>query len=60
MIGINIANGDFYPMLEAKEGGTKRSIRTVAHDYQEIVHIALYTSATNTLTDARYLGGFLS
>lgn len=58
-IGIKIANGDFYPILEEKEEKgvvKKRLILTTAHNNQEIVHIELYKSATKTLVDACYMG----
>ncbi|MDR3114086.1 MAG: LysM peptidoglycan-binding domain-containing protein [Treponema sp.] len=55
-IGIKIANGDFYPILEEERVVKKRLILTTAHNNQEIVHIELYKSATKTLADAWYLG----
>lgn len=55
-IGIKIANGDFYPILEEERVVKKRLILTTAHNNQEIVHIELYTSATKTRADACYMG----
>ncbi|MDR2398782.1 MAG: LysM peptidoglycan-binding domain-containing protein [Spirochaetaceae bacterium] len=55
-IGIKLANGDFYPILEEQEGRTKRLILTTAHDNQETVYIELYKSAATTLRDAAFMG----
>ncbi|MDR2634041.1 MAG: LysM peptidoglycan-binding domain-containing protein [Treponema sp.] len=56
MIGIKIANGNFYPVLAAQEEGKKRLLLTTAHDNQEILHIELYKSVHKTLAPACYLG----
>ncbi|MDR1957375.1 MAG: LysM peptidoglycan-binding domain-containing protein [Treponema sp.] len=55
-IGIKIANGYFYPILEEDTVVTKRLIVTTVHDNQERVHIELYKSTTSTLVDALYIG----
>ncbi|MHB9293181.1 hypothetical protein Holit_02302 [Hollandina sp. SP2] len=57
MIGIKIANGDFYPILGEKGAVKKRPFLTTAHHNQEILRIELYKRATKTLADACYMGG---
>jgi LysM repeat protein len=56
MIGIKVANGEFYPILEEKSAIKKHLILTTAHDNQKSVQIDLYNSATNSMTEARYVG----
>ena len=55
-IGIKIANGDFYPILEEDSLIKKRLILTTVHDNQPSVQIDLYRSTTNIMTDAQYIG----
>ncbi|MDR3303143.1 MAG: LysM peptidoglycan-binding domain-containing protein [Treponema sp.] len=55
-IGIKIANGDFYSILEEKSIVKKRLVLTTVHDDQESVHIALYRSNTATIQNALYIG----
>ena len=58
-IGIKIANGDFYPILEEDSFKKKRMILTTVHDNQSSVQIDLYRSAVNTITDAQYIGSLV-
>jgi hypothetical protein len=55
-IGIKIANGEFYPLLEENSSVKKRLILSTAHDNQLSVQIDLYRSSAGTMTDAQYIG----
>jgi LysM repeat protein len=55
-IGIKIANGEFYPILEENSSVKKRLILTTVHDNQESVQIDLYKSLAKTMVDAWYIG----
>jgi LysM repeat protein len=58
-IGIKIANGEFYPVLEEGVAAKKRLILTTVHDNQESVQIDLYKSASNSMADASYIGSLI-
>jgi len=58
-IGIKIANGEFYPIMEENELIKKRLILTTAHDNQTGVQIDLYRSENITMTDAQYIGSLV-
>ncbi|MDR2484967.1 MAG: LysM peptidoglycan-binding domain-containing protein [Treponema sp.] len=58
-IGIKIANGEFYPILEEYSAVKKRLILTTVHNKQASVHIDLYKSNMQTLTDALYIGSLV-
>ena len=58
-IGIKIANGEFYPIMEENSSIKKRLILTTVHDNQPSVQIDLYRSAANTMTDAQYIGSLV-
>jgi hypothetical protein len=58
-IGIKIANGEFYPILEENATVKKRLILTTVHNKQKSVHIDLYKSNTRTIGDARYIGSLV-
>jgi hypothetical protein len=55
-IGIKIANGEFYSIMEENSSVKKRLILTTVHDNQPSVQIDLYRSAEETMTDAQYIG----
>jgi len=55
-IGIEIANGEFYPIFEEYSTVKKRLILTTAHDKQPSVHIDLYKSDSRTLNGAIFMG----
>jgi hypothetical protein len=55
-IGIKIANGEFYSILEENLPVKKRLILTTVHDKQSSVQIDLYKSIRKTMTDAHYIG----
>ncbi|GMO47687.1 MAG: LysM peptidoglycan-binding domain-containing protein [Termitinemataceae bacterium] len=56
MIGIKVADGEFYPIVEENSGVTKRLVLTTAHDSQKTVQIDLFSSATETMEHSRYIG----
>jgi len=58
-IGIKIANGDFYPIMEENSSIKKRLILTTVHDNQPSVQIDLYRSPANTMPDAQYIGSLV-
>jgi len=58
-IGIKIANGEFYPILEENSTVKKRLILTTVHDNQRSVQIDLYKSYTRTMADAQYIGSLI-
>jgi hypothetical protein len=58
-IGIKIANGEFYSIIEENSSVKKRLILTTVHDKQRSVQIDLYKSFTNTMADALYIGSLV-
>ena len=58
-IGIKIANGEFYPLVEENSLIKKRLILTTVHDNQPSVQIDLYRSNVNAMTDAQYIGSLV-
>lgn len=58
-IGIRTANGEFYPILEENSAVEKRLILTTVHHKQTSVHIDLYRSDTETITEAGYIGSLV-
>ena len=58
-IGIKIANGEFYPIIEENSFVKKRLILTTVHDNQPSVQIDLYRSAEDSMTDAQYIGSLV-
>ncbi|MCL2067695.1 MAG: Hsp70 family protein [Treponema sp.] len=59
IIGIKIANGEFYPIFEENSSVKKRMILTTVHDNQLSVQIDLYRSTTQTMTEAQYIGSLV-
>ena len=55
-IGIKIANGEFYSLVEENSLVKKRLVLTTVHDNQPSMQIDLYRSADNTMSDAQYIG----
>jgi hypothetical protein len=55
-IGIKIANGKFYPILDENSTVKKRLVLTTVHDGQESVQIDLYRSVLQSMDDAQYMG----
>jgi len=58
-IGIKIANGEFYPIMEENSLIRKRLVLTTVHDNQPSVQIDLYRNSSNTMTDAQYIGSLV-
>jgi len=58
-IGIKIANGEFYPIMEENSLIKKRLILTTVHDNQPGVQIDLYRSASGVMADAQYIGSLV-
>jgi hypothetical protein len=58
-IGIKIANGEFYPILEENSSAKKRLVLTTVHDDQNSVQIDLYKSLAKTMADTRYIGSLV-
>jgi cytoskeletal protein RodZ len=58
-IGIKIANGEFYPLIEENSSVRKRMILTTVHDKQPSVQIDLYRSSAKIMTDAQYIGSLV-
>jgi hypothetical protein len=58
-IGLKIANGEFYSVIEENSSVKKRLILTTVHDKQRSVQIDLYKSFTKTMADALYIGSLV-
>jgi len=58
-IGIKIANGDFYPVIEENSLEKKRLVLTTVHDKQNSVQIDLYRSISKSMLDAQYIGSLV-
>jgi len=58
-IGIKIANGEFYPILEENSSIKKKLILTTVHDNQPSVQIDLYRSQASAMADAQYIGSLV-
>jgi hypothetical protein len=58
-IGIKVANGEFYPIMEENSSVKKRLILTTVHDNQKSVQIDLYNSFAKTMADALYIGSLV-
>ena len=58
-IGIKIANGEFYPILEEGSTVKKRLVLTTVHNNQRSVQIDMYKSYTRTMVDAMYMGSLV-
>ena len=54
-IGIKLADGTFYPILEEGEPKTRKLNLTTAKDNQTKVQVDLYRSETGTMDDAEYV-----
>jgi LysM repeat protein len=58
-IGIKIANGEFYSIIDENSSVKKRLILTTVHDNQTSVQIDLYRSYAHTMADAQYIGSLV-
>jgi hypothetical protein len=58
-IGIKVANGEFYPIMEENSPVKKRLVLTTAHDNQKSIQVDLYNSFAKTMADALYVGSLV-
>jgi hypothetical protein len=58
-IGIKIANGEFYPLIEENSSIKKKLILTTVYDKQSSVQIDLFRSSKNVMVDAQYIGSLV-
>jgi hypothetical protein len=58
-IGIKIADGSYFPIMEEGNQGRKRLVLTTVNDNQENVQIDLYKGQGNELLEASYVGSLL-
>lgn len=58
-IGIKIADGSFYPILEEGRQQKKRLVLTTVNDDQENVQIDLYRGEDGDIDQAEYIGSLL-
>ncbi|MDR0444407.1 MAG: LysM peptidoglycan-binding domain-containing protein [Treponema sp.] len=58
-IGIKIANGEFYSIMEENSSVKKRLILTTVHDDQPSVQIDLYRSVLKSMSDSQYIGSLV-
>ena len=54
-IGIKLADGTFYPVIEEGKIGSKKIDLTTVQGSQTIVHVDVYRSETNSMEDAEYV-----
>ncbi|MFW5710807.1 MAG: Hsp70 family protein [Spirochaetota bacterium] len=58
-IGIKVADGSFYPILDEGVAQKKRLVLTTVKDNQESVQIDLYKGSGEAMEDAAYIGSLL-
>jgi len=58
-IGIKLANGEFYPVLENNSDAKKRLVLTTVHDNQQSVRIDLQRSDDPAMSDALSIGSIM-
>jgi len=58
-IGIKIANGEFYSIIEENSQVKKRLVLTTVHNKQQSVQIDLYRSSAGSMADAFYVGSLV-
>ena len=58
-IGIKIADGTFFPILEEDSSGRKRLVLTTVNDDQGSVQIDLYKGKGEVLKNALYIGSLV-
>ena len=59
IIGIKVANGDFYPIVGENSTVKKRLVLTTVHDNQDSVQIDLFRSISRSMLDAQYIGSLV-
>ena len=55
-IGIKVADGSFYPVLEEDYQGQKKLVVTTVRDNQETVQIDLYQGESERAEESAYVG----
>jgi nucleoid-associated protein YgaU len=58
-IGIKLANGEFYSIVEENSTLKKRLVLTTVHDNQSSMQIDLYRSYARSMADALYIGSIV-
>jgi len=58
-IGIKIADGTFFPVLNGKDGKRKRLVLTTVNDNQDSVQIDLYEGTGEDFSDPVYVGSLV-
>jgi len=58
-IGIKIANGEFYPLIEENSSIKKKMILTTVYDNQAGMQIDLFRSSRNDIVNAQYIGSLV-
>lgn len=56
MIGIRLADGTYYPVLDESSHARKRFILTPAHEHQNSVHVLFYHAEDQSFSDPRPIG----
>ena len=59
-IGIKLADGSFYPVLEDNSNQEKTLDLTTANNNQTTVMVDLYRSSLCSMEDAEYVDGFIA
>ncbi len=59
VIGIKIADGSFFPVLERSHTGKKKLVLTTVNDEQDSVQIDLYQGKNESMEGAEYIGSLL-
>ncbi|MCL2558105.1 MAG: hypothetical protein FWE09_06465 [Treponema sp.] len=58
-IGVKVADGDFYPILDENSKGRRRLVLTTAHDGQSSVQLDFFRSVSKSMLDAQYVGSIV-
>jgi hypothetical protein len=58
-IGIKVADGSYYPVIEVDFRGTRKLVLTTAKDNQEKVQVDIYRGNGSSLSEARFIGSLL-
>ncbi|MFO8063934.1 MAG: Hsp70 family protein [Spirochaetota bacterium] len=59
VIGIKIADGTFFPVLERSHRGKRKLVLTTVNDQQESVQIDLYQGEDDSMQGAEYVGSLV-
>jgi hypothetical protein len=59
VIGIKIADGSFFPVLERSQTGKKKLVLTTVNDEQDSVQIDLYQGEDKSMEGAEYIGSLV-